>query len=633
MSVDLEFSVGEGRPRVSRCLVAAGLVYAVALVSVEAAARNAFGVVEHSVTESRTNALIAEVRVSLSGPASVFVEYDNPLAGRYRTRLAVPAAEHLIPIVRLRPETTYDYTIFVVNETHESEPVRGPSGSFTTGSLPEPLASVFTTATGRSSQPLILSDYKLQDAGYEYFVFWDEVGALVWYLRVKKSGPVARAPGQENFHFLPLSSYNGGLMQFTPLGKVTDLAGSLLRKSHHELVLLDGDRVLLPVSKSAYFGSGDERRQIRYDNLVIWHSATGRIEEVWRPREAWDMLDPAQHWEPVDDEGVQNWTHLNSVNLGGRGNFLLSLRNRSQVISLTPDHQIEWQLHGPESDFEFPRPTDRFYGQHTASQLANGNVLLFDNGRRRPDVEGGQYSRALELRLNDAAGTAVRVWEYRSDPDIYAPVASSAYRLDSGNTLVNFGSREKRVVNMLVVVEADVNGDEAFRVETVHVRERSVRYRAQGGIGAIYGETMLRPPTEYVQRPPPLRLHYQRMKHIAASTFDVYLDDGYLVYAKAPCSAEDIEQPFFLHVRPQKPYVLAEDRREVGFDNLDVKFVRSGVRWQGRCHVEVPLPEYAIDHIATGQAAEAAAADGSEGPNDSPASVPWRVDIPLAPEQ
>ena len=632
MSVDLEFFVGERRPRLSLCLIVAGLVCCIACGSVEAVARNAFGVVEHGATVSRTNALIAEVRVSLSGPASVFVEYDNAQAGRYRTRLAAPASEHLIPVVRLRPETTYDYTIFVVNEADESEHVRGPTGSFTAGSLPKPLASVFTTATGRSSQPLILSDYNLPENDDDYFVFWDEVGALVWYLRVKKSGPVARAPGQENFHFNPFSTYNGGLMQFTPLGKVTDLAGSHLRKSHHELVLLDGDRVLLPMSKSTYFGSGDERRRVRYDNLAIWHSATGCIEEVWRPREAWDILDPAQHWEPVDEEGVQSWTHLNSIDLGGRGNFLLSLRNRSQVISLAPNYQIEWQLHGPESDFEFPHPTDRFYGQHTASQLANGNVLLFDNGRRRPDAEGGEYSRALELRLDDAAGTAAKVWEYRSNPDIYAQFASSAYRLNSGNTLVNFGWREERVVNALVVVEADVNGDEVFRVETVHAHERSVRYRAQGGIEAIYGETMLRPPTEYVQRPPPLRLHYQRMKHVAASTFDVYLDDGYLVYAKAPCSAEDIERPFFLHVRPQKPYVLAEDRREVGFDNLDLKFVRSGVRWQGRCHVEVPLPEYPISHIATGQAAEDGTTDGSEGPNESPASVPWHADISLVPQ-
>ena len=115
-------------------------------------------VVRHSAAMSEANALVAEVRVSLSRPAGVFVEYDNPLAGRYRTRLEVPAVEHAIPVVRLRAETTYDYTVFTVNGADVSDAVRGPSGSFTTSAPPEQLASMFTTATGRSSQPLILAN-------------------------------------------------------------------------------------------------------------------------------------------------------------------------------------------------------------------------------------------------------------------------------------------------------------------------------------------------------------------------------------------------------------------------------------------------------------------------------------------
>ena len=585
-------------------------------------------VLQHSVEQSVSNALIAELSVSLAGSAAVFVEYDNPIAGRYRTRSQAPATEHLIPIVRLRPETTYDYTIFVVDGAEKSDAARGPSGSFTTGSLPEPLASVFTTAVGRSSQPLILSDYRLPEShlnGQDYFIFWDEVGALVWYVRVEDSGPVARASGGENFLFVP---WTGGLEQFTPLGKVTDLAGHVLDKSHHELVPLDADRILLPLSVSEDFGSDEDPKQIVYDDLAIWHSATGRIEKAWSARESWDIMDPAQHWEPVDEEGRQRWTHLNSVSPTSEGNLLLSFRHRSQIVSLTPDYEIEWQLHGPDSDYDFPDPTDRFYGPHTASQLANGNILVFDNGRGRPDAEGGLYSRALELRLDDAAGTAVKVWEYRPDPDIYSTAVSSAYRLENGNTLVNFGVRKLRLVHSpLVVVEADANGDEVFRVETAQFNQTSVRYRAHGGIEAIYGETMLRPPTEFVQRPPSMRLHYERMEKMATSTFDLYLDDRHLVYAKAPCAAEDLSRPFFLHVVPKKLYVLAEDRRKAGFDNLDYHFFLSGVRWQGRCHVEVRLPDYEIDHVATGQGVVENDATDDRDPNEAGESGAWRVEI------
>ena len=607
------------------------MALALACVPIEPASSDgdAPGVVRHRATVSDSNALIAEVRVSLNTPARAFVEYDNPQAGRYRTRISASATEHAIPIVRLRPETTYDYRIFTMNEADESDSVRGPSGSFTTGELPDQLASVFTVATGRSSQPLILSDYRLLKTGSSYFVFWDEVGALVWYLRVKHSGPVARVPNKENFVFVPWE--DGGLWQFSPLGKVTDLAGGLPDKAHHDLIALDGGRVLVPTARTVDIGNGDQRRKIRYDSVVIWHSATGRVEELWNARKTWDIRDPAQHWEPMNAERYQRWTHVNSVSFGGGGNLLLSLRNRSQVVSLTPDFQVEWQLHGPDSDYEFPDPTDRFYKQHTASQLANGNIFLFDNGNGRPDAEGGEYSRALELRLDDAAGTVVKAWEYRPDPDIYAPRQSSAYRLDSGNTLVNFGVRDETHRHApLVVVEVDGNGDEVFRVETVQLSMRPQRYRAQGGIDAIYDEVMLRPPTAFVQRPPPVRLHYERMEPVAASTYDLYLDDGHLVYAKVPCAIEDVALRFFLHVYPKETYLLREARREIGFDNRDFSFFKHGLRWEDRCHAEVPLPKYEIDLIRTGQLV----AGGRERSNDAqastaPASVAWSVEVPL----
>ena len=621
-------------------LAAKGLVLVAACVPIEPAGA-ASTVVQHSATVSDTNALIAEVRVSLSRPARVFVEYDNPLAGRYRTRLEAPATEHNISIVRLRPETTYDYTVFTVERLGES--ARGPSGSFTTGALPHSLASIFTVAEGRSSEPLILTDYKLRAHGSarfsytdsstdSYFVFWDEVGALVWYLRPDNTGPVARRPGEHNFIFVP---WLKGLAQFTPLGEVTDLAIDV-GQLHHELVLLDEGRVLVPTTISDHFDRNGLRTPTVYDSLVTWHSATGRVEEMWNAREAWDILDPAQHWEPADSNGVLNWTHLNAVIPSERGNFLLSFRNRSQVVSLTPDYKIEWQLHGPDSDYEFPDPTDRFYGQHTATQLANGNVLLFDNGRRRPDAEGGKYSRALELRLDDAAGTAVKAWEYRPDPDIYAPSRSSAYRLDGGNTLVNFGFREEEHSQApLVVVEVDADGNEVFRIETVQLHAHPIRYRAYGGFETIYGETMLRPPTEFVQRPPTARLHYQRMTHVAAETFDIYLEDGHLVYAKAPCTTADIEHPFFLHVVPKRSAVLPADRRQFGFVNLDFNFLQRGMRWQGsgqggwqgKCHAEVPLPEFEIDLVRTGQFAAEDEATGRRNHPNGAAAAPWSVEI------
>ena len=459
-------------------------------------------VARHGAAVSAANALVAEVRVSLTGAARVFVEYDNPQAGRYRTALSDPGAEHVIPIVRLRPQTTYDYTIFVAagSSASERDAAAGPGGSFTTGALPPPLADLQVTAYGRSSQPLILSNYRRGDLP-GYFVLWDETGATVWYRAgVAQPGPIAQL-ANGNFIFLERAN----LIEITPLGEVVNRferdgeAGI----PHHELSVLDDGRVLYPSSEIYVFddsaNGGAEDTTFRVDNLRVWDPASGRIEQVWDAKEAWDVRDPDQRRPGrLRDDGSFSWTHVNSVRVGPRGNVIVSVRGRHQVISLSPDlRTIEWQLSGPDSDFEFPNPRDRFYGQHTAAQLANGNVLLFDNGLLRPDAEGGRYSRALELRLDAVAGTAVKVWEYRLIPDLYSARGGSAYRLGNGNTLINFSSVPARLRDVpMTVVEVDAAGNEVFRVDTLDALrpvDRS-RGRATGGTRAIMGETMLRPP-------------------------------------------------------------------------------------------------------------------------------------------
>ena len=460
--------------------------------------------VRHEAAVSAANALIAEVRVSLDRAARVYVEYDNPQAGRYRTALSEAGTEHVIPIVRLRPQTTYDYTIFVIPDGEAA--ASGGSGRFTTGPLPPPLAAVPVRVSGRSSQPLILSDLRRWDR-IAFVVFRDETGSVVWYYHEPGHPKVVdRLPGGD------LIVLNGGgrLTVMTPLGEVIDREQSgRWRSRHHDVTVLDDGRMIYPskrslvVDDSANGGAADTG--LRVDRLLVWDPESGSIEQVWDAKETWDMTDPNQRVRGrYRGRGYSWWTHLNSVSAGPRGNLILSLRGRNQVVSLSPDFRtVEWQLHGPYSDFAFPDPTDRFYGQHTASQLANGNVLLFDNGWHRPEAEGGRYSRALELRLDAAAGTAVKVWEYRTDPDTYIDGWGSAYRLSNGNTLINFSKVEAHLRHApLVVVEVDAAGGEVFRLESLPrwpwadepVPYATGRYRVYGGITAIMGETMLRPP-------------------------------------------------------------------------------------------------------------------------------------------
>ena len=86
-----------------------------------------------------------------------------------------------------------------------------------------------------------------------------------------------------------------------------------------------------------------------------------------------------------------------------------------------------------------------------------------------------------------------------------------------------------------------------------------------------------------------------------SAVFDVYIDEGRLIYAKARCDAEDRDARFFLHLTPADVSDLPENRKESGFDNLDFNLGARGGESDGGCFAVVDLPAYEIVGISTGQ--------------------------------
>ena len=107
----------------------------------------------------------------------------------------------------------------------------------------------------------------------------------------------------------------------------------------------------------------------------------------------------------------------------------------SQIDYNTGD--VLWQLGGVQSTMTVVNdPLGGFYGQHYPHILANGDLLLFDNGTKHQPLE----SRAAEYKLDTTKKTATLVWEYRRNPPIYTTFAGSANRLSNGDTLVVYAT-------------------------------------------------------------------------------------------------------------------------------------------------------------------------------------------------
>ena len=87
------------------------------------------------------------------------------------------------------------------------------------------------------------------------------------------------------------------------------------------------------------------------------------------------------------------------------------------------------------------------------------------------------------------------------------------------------------------------------------------------------------------------------------AVFDLYLDEDAreLTYLKEPCAPSDATARFFLHVAPERASDLPRERRELGFEALDFDFHLRGAAFDGKCAAKVPLPDYPMSSIRTGQ--------------------------------
>ena len=120
----------------------------------------------------------------------------------------------------------------------------------------------------------------------------------------------------------------------------------------------------------------------------------------------------------------------------------------------------------------------------------------------------------------------------------------------------------------------------------------------------------LRQPTGLAAAPPAVDLPALRDKYAALDTaellaqgdFNLYLGSGELIYAREQCTAADTAATFFLHLIPATVSDLPAERQAHRYENLLFEFdLEGGGVFDGHCLVAVPLPNYTVIGIRTGQ--------------------------------
>lgn len=196
--------------------------------------------------------------------------------------------------------------------------------------------------------------------------------------------------------------------------------------NHHHIHRRENGNFIFLVDESRDIGKNGVGRVVSC-NIIEFDPE--KNVKVW----IWRLLD---HVTPKVDRF--DWAHCNTIEEGPEGNALyLSARNLNSIFKIDRNSgEIVWRL-GEDGDFEMDKE-DMFYHQHSPELQPNGNILIYDNGTGRPS---GEYSRALELSIEENNMVAKSVWEWGKELDLFTPIWGDADRLENGNTLITFGTR------------------------------------------------------------------------------------------------------------------------------------------------------------------------------------------------
>jgi hypothetical protein len=185
--------------------------------------------------------------------------------------------------------------------------------------------------------------------------------------------------------------------------------------------------------------------------------------------------------ETMAAAGNKDYAHIDSVVVMPDGDLLASFRHLSAVLKIARSAHdgfqvgdIVWRLGGRHSSFTFPddpQPSGPC-GQHSASVLPNGHILVFDNGSGGIDIPlcvdpanpagpavDRRFSRVTEYDVSQP-GVAHLVWSYVPPGGRYNFFAGSAQRLANGNTLVGYAT-----IRGAVATEVDASGTAVWELK------------------------------------------------------------------------------------------------------------------------------------------------------------------------
>ncbi|MCZ7531300.1 MAG: aryl-sulfate sulfotransferase [Acidimicrobiia bacterium] len=452
-----------------------------------------------TVTENPNSTISAVLNVTTDVPAVAIVIVTGPERQFTIASPDEPGTDVTIPVVGMRPETTYELSVTAVAEGG-SNPSVAKTESFTTGALPAdfPPLELVTSDPERMEPGFTLFDANgpapegKTTGGTGFAIAVDTEGIPVWYYRYE--GGVGDVRQLENGDYLMGIGLDRARV-VDPLGNVleeydarTAVADAESGKKdplpedgievdtdslHHEVGLLPNGNIISLSTKVLDLGPYEDPPcndgtdvdgvyRVVDDIVVEVERETG---EIVRQFAISDMIDPASDLHKwvcsvsiggladalYDLAGLREWMHANAVIYDEDRNALIVSNRESDLILAIryeddengPAGELLWSF-GPEGDVEL-ESGEFMYHQHAPQLLPDGTFMFFDNGNDRPGHEDDPYSRAVRFEIDDSDPDNVvarQVWEFKPmlrGEYAYSFFVGDADMLPNGNVLVSSG--------------------------------------------------------------------------------------------------------------------------------------------------------------------------------------------------
>ena len=403
-----------------------------------------------------------------------------------------PSVEHSVPIIGMRPATTYTVTV-AIRGGADDEQIGTVTATFDTAPLPENFPPIELKVSDPSRMEPGLTVFPVsrwyaggQDIGFGLVVAVDESGEVVWYYRADhmvsdlnftERGTIQYQSRRSLVEMDALGNiietwYASGLVDQVPDGTVpvaTDLFHHVITElpSGELLTLGTETRTFEDFPLSTADPQNERGRATLVGDTAIQFRRDGSITQEWN---LLDILDPYRlghdslggFYDHNDYAhvvgGTKDWSHANGVIVDPRdGNLIISVRHQDavvkvdratgQLIWILGDHDGwtgRWRqyLLKPEGDLVWP------YHQHSPTITSWGTLLLYDNGNyksippreRRDPLQN--YSRVVEYEIDEEKMTIRQVWAYGEGEDerFYTTFLGDADPLPlTGNILVTAG--------------------------------------------------------------------------------------------------------------------------------------------------------------------------------------------------